>query len=177
MRGAYGSGAGGAHGVYKGDGRSFLEKHWLWLVGGAVVVVMVLLGVLITLIAQQAAVPETMQATEKYYYSDEAGEELVKGETAARERLTAVEGILERNAWLMDLPRTVEYYTEGYAEYVKYVISYEFDESEAGFHVLVEDYTGGNLEAAQGWVMEQKVADGGVSAVEVVYKDLTGEKL
>ena len=108
---------------------------------------------------------------------EEAGEELAKGEAAARERLATVEGILERNAWLMNLPRTVEYYTEGYAEYVKYVISYEFDESEAGFHVLVEDYTGGNLEAAQGWVSEQEVADGGATHVEVVYEDLTGEKL
>lgn len=108
------------------------------------------------------------------WYDEHPEDALVLGEIKNAERLGEVRELMKKEPVLTELPRTVEYFTEGYRKYVKYVISYEFDDSEAGYHLIVKDYTGGNLVAAQAWVLEKGVD---LEMVGLMYEDLTGEEL
>ena len=110
------------------------------------------------------------------WYDEHPEDALVKGEILNTATLERVDEILEKTPALLKLPKTVEYFTEGYSDYVKYVISYEydfdgFDDGGAGYWVLVKDYTGGNYERAIEWLREQGLMG------EVRYRDLSGEKL
>ena len=106
------------------------------------------------------------------WYDEHPGEALIKGEILNAETLSRVEEIMAREPVLSKLPRTVEYFTEGYSDYVKYVITYEYDfGTPAGYRVVVKDYTGGNEGEAREWLAEQGATG------EVRYEDLTGERL
>lgn len=106
------------------------------------------------------------------WYDQHPGDALIKGEILNGQTLGEVRDILAKAPVLSELPRTVEYFTEGYGDYVKYVITYEYDlETSAGYRVIVKDYTGGNEERAKAWLSERGATG------EVVYEDLTGERL
>ena len=111
------------------------------------------------------------------WYDEHPGDALVKGEVLNAETLKLVDEVLARTPSLAELPWTVEYFAEGYADYVKYVISYEYDFESleaggAGYRLVVKDYTGGNYERAMEWVRKR-----GLSEVGLTYEDLTGERL
>ena len=111
------------------------------------------------------------------WYDEHPGDALVKGEILNNATLGQVEEILESAPVLAELPRTVEYFSEGYGDYVKYVISYEYDFESleaggAGYRLVVKDYTGGNYERAMEWVRERGLSEAGLT-----YEDLTGERL
>ncbi|MBQ3413373.1 hypothetical protein IJH33_00760 [Candidatus Saccharibacteria bacterium] len=111
------------------------------------------------------------------WYDEHPGDALVKGEILNNATLGQVEEILESAPVLAELPRTVEYFSEGYGDYVKYVISYEYDftgfsDGGAGYLVLVKDYTGGNYGRAMEWLRPF-----GVREELVRYEDLSTEEL
>ncbi len=59
-----------------------------------------------------------------------------------------IDNLMEENPILEQLPIEVDYYTAGYAKRVWYKISYVLDDTEAGFSIVITDYTGGNHQNA-----------------------------
>ena len=57
-------------------------------------------------------------------------------------------GLYEKYPVLRSLPLEIDYFTEGYANRVKYTISYKLDDSLEGFKIVITDEIGNNYEDA-----------------------------
>lgn len=108
------------------------------------------------------------------WYEENAGDALIVGEIKNAEEMKKLDALLVREPVLKDLPVTVEYYSDDYSEYTKYVISYVLDDSERGFHLVMKDYTGVGMLG-----LIRTLTNMGMNTVglEVKYEDLTGDKL
>ena len=108
------------------------------------------------------------------WYEENAGDALIVGEIRNAEEMKKVAALLEKEPALKDFPVTVEYFSDDYSEYTKYIISYVLDDSERGFYLIMKDYTGVGMLG-----LIQTLTDMGMNTVglEVKYEDLTGDKL
>ena len=83
----------------------------------------------------------------KNWYIEHEGDGLVAGEIAYIKADEANRKLAEENPIMNDLPVEVEYYTNNYANYVKYNLRYETD-SKGEITIIIDDYSGGNKELA-----------------------------
>lgn len=56
--------------------------------------------------------------------------------------------LLNKYPLLKDLPLTIAYYSENFASYTNYEITYQTKEDDTSFIIIINDYTGGNYENA-----------------------------
>lgn len=82
------------------------------------------------------------------WYDEHAEDALVVGEIQNAEMMKKTAELLKKQPVLSKLPLTVEYFSDNYANYIKYIISYTLDDSKAGFHLIMKDYTGEGVGAA-----------------------------
>ena len=108
------------------------------------------------------------------WYEENEGDGLVVGEIQNAEEMKKVNVLLEKEPVLKQLPVTVEYYSDDYSEYTKYTISYAFDDSERGFHLIMKDYTGVGVIGLIKTLTEMGMDTVGL---EVKYEDLSDEGL
>ena len=108
------------------------------------------------------------------WYDEHASDALIVGEIKNKEMLKETTKLYEKYPVLKQLPLTVEYFSDDYSKYVKYVISYEIDDSENGFHLIMKDYTGEGVGAAI-----TKLGEMGMDTVglEIEYEDLRQQDL
>ena len=89
------------------------------------------------------------------------------------EEMKKMAELFEREPALAKLPVTVEYFSDDYSEYTKYTISYEQDDSERGFYLIMKDYTKVGLGALIRTLSEMGMTD--TVGLTVKYEDLSGE--
>lgn len=108
------------------------------------------------------------------WYNEHEEDALIVGEIENAKTLEKVNELLEKEPALSKLPLTVEYYSEDYSVYNKYILSYAPDGSERGFYLIMKDYTGAGMIAAI-----SKMAELGMNTVgvELRYEDLSSENL
>ena len=82
------------------------------------------------------------------WYNNHTEDALIMGEIKNAEALDNVSELLKKEPVLSKLPLTVEYYSDNYSTYTKYVISYKYDDSDRGFYLIMKDYTEAGLDAA-----------------------------
>ncbi|MBQ6410133.1 hypothetical protein IJI18_02670 [Candidatus Saccharibacteria bacterium] len=137
-----------------------------WLVYGlGFFVIVVLLITLLFLIFSEKKLPDNAVVMD---------EDVINGEMQNEEMVKKINELIEREPVLAELPLVVEYYSEDYSEYTKYIISYELDDSERGFYLIVKDYTGAGMVPALGKLTEMGMDTIGL---ELKYEDLTGDAL
>ena len=108
------------------------------------------------------------------WYEENAGDALILGEIQSQETLKRINELMEKEPALAQLPLTVEYFSEDYSKYTKYILSYELDNSERGFVIIMKDYTGEGTDAA---FTKLKEIGMDLTDVKVSYEDLTGDRL
>lgn len=98
----------------------------------------------------------------------------IKGEMQNEEMIKKINALIEKEPAIAELPLTVEYFSENYSDYIKYVIGYELDGSERGFFLVAKDYTGVGME-----IILKKLAEMGINTagLEIRYEDLTSDAL
>ena len=106
------------------------------------------------------------------WYNEHAEDALIVGEIQNNETLKAVDKLLEKEPVLQKLPLLVEFYSNDYSEYTKYIISYEYDDSNRGFFILMKDYTGAGIEAAKTKLVELGM---NIDGVEFKYENLVSD--
>ena len=108
------------------------------------------------------------------WYDEHESDALIMGEIKSWERLKEIDALIEKEPVLGQLPLTVEYYTENHAEHVKYIISFELDDSSRGFYLIMKDYTGEGKEAAL-----KKLSELGMDtkSLKLEYQDFTEDRL
>lgn len=82
------------------------------------------------------------------WYEEHQEDALILGEVKNHYAIQAVQELSKDNPILDQLPIEIDYFTNNYAKRVKYTISYRLDGDNAGFVIVVTDYTGGNYEDA-----------------------------
>lgn len=108
------------------------------------------------------------------WYNDHPEDALIMGEIVNAETVKKLQELGNKNPVLNDLPYIVDYYTSDYSKRINYAISYEIVDNDAGFRLLIKDYSGGNREVAEEWLVSEGV---NVDDNEIVYQDLTEESL
>ena len=68
--------------------------------------------------------------------------EVIRGEKLNQEMVNRINALFDKEPVLKELPLTVEYFSDDYSKYTKYILSYELDDSERGFFLIMKDYTG-----------------------------------
>ena len=117
---------------------------------------------------------ESSSENTKNWYEEHDGDALIMGEIKSAERLDELNKFLEKEPVLKNLPLTVEYYADNYSKYVKYIISYELDNSERGFYLIMKDYTGEGSETA---FLKLKEMGLDLTGLKLEYQDLAQERL
>ena len=140
------------------------RRRWL-LIGVGVFLIVVLFVSLMFLIFSEKKLPDNAVIV---------SDELIEGEIRNKEMLEKINALMEKEPVLKDLPVTVEYYSEDYSKYTKYILSYVYDDSERGFYIIMKDYTG---EGAPVGIAKLKDMGMDMSGVKIVYEDLTDEGL
>lgn len=140
------------------------RQLFIWIGVGSVVI-FVLVVVLIALINSDGGIPKDAFIADK---------ELIEGEKQNEEVLKKVNALIEKEPVLSKLPLTVEYYSDDYSDYTKYVISYALNDSERGFYLIIKDYTGAGMVPALGKLTEMGMDTIGL---ELKYENLEDESL
>lgn len=140
------------------------RKKWLIIgIGGFVIVV--LLVSLVVLIFSKDKLPDNAVIID---------EGLIEGEKNNQETLKKLNSLFEKQPALKKLPLTVEYYSDDYSKYTKYILSYELDDSEKGFSIIMKDYTGDGTEAGFRKLKEMGID---LTGVKIIYQDFTDSGL
>lgn len=140
------------------------RRRWV-IYGFGIFVIVILFVTLLFLAFSEKKLPENAVVV------DDA---VISGEDLNLEMIKKLNELFEKEPVLKELPLTVEYYSEDYSEYTKYVISYELDDSERGFHLIVKDYTGVGMVPALGKLTEMGMNTIGL---ELKYENLTDDTL
>lgn len=141
------------------------RRKWL-LIGSVSVLILVLLISLLFLIFGGEKLPDNAVVIE---------DGLLKGETLNDEELKKLNALLTKEPVLSKLPLTVEYFSDDFSDYVKYILSYEMDdsaESERGFYLIMKDYTGEGIDVGVAKLNEMGMETEGL---RLDYIDLTSE--
>ena len=108
------------------------------------------------------------------WYDEHEDDALILGEIKNAQMVKKTEKLLEKEPALKELPLTVEYYSDDYSRYKKYIISYELDDTAQGFHLIMKDYTGEGVGAAINKLNELGMKTVGL---EIKYENLENESL
>ena len=103
------------------------------------------------------------------WYDTHAGDAIVMGEIKNRETLKKMDELFEKEPVLAKLPLTVEYYTNDYSKYTKYILSYVLDDSERGFYLIMKDYTNEGKDAGINRLTEMGM---NFEGIEIKYENL-----
>lgn len=136
----------------------------LWVVIGGTAI-FVLVTVLVSLLIPRDRIPEN---------AFRADAELILGEELNAETLEKLNKLLEKEPVLSELPLTVEFYSDDYSSYTKYVLSYGLLDSERGFYIVMKDYTEAGMFAGIAKLTEMGMDTVGV---EFRYENLASESL
>lgn len=112
--------------------------------------------------------------TTVHWYEENAGDALIVGEIQSQESQRMINALFEKDPALKELPLTVEYYSNDYSKYTKYILSYELDNSERGFVIIMKDYTGEGTDAAFNKLREMGMD---LTDLKISYEDMTGSAL
>lgn len=140
------------------------RRKWL-IYGFGIFVIVVLFVTLLFLAFSEKKLPDNAVVVD---------EDVINGEIQNEEMVKKINALVEKEPVLKDLPMTVEYFSDDYSEYTKYIISYGLNDSERGFYLIVKDYTGEGMVAALGKLTEMGMDTIGL---ELKYEDLTGDAL
>lgn len=143
--------------------RELLKNKWI-IAGVALILVLflVLAGLLIT------------EKDDNNYLILSDAEALILGENKNAETLRKLHELLEKEPVLKELPLTVEYYSDDYSEYTKYILSYGLDDSDRGFYLIMKDYTNVGMIGAISKLTEMGMNTVGV---ELQYENLSNDSL
>ncbi|MBR3169601.1 hypothetical protein IKF23_04190 [Candidatus Saccharibacteria bacterium] len=137
-----------------------------WLILGSVGLLIIILFVsLMFLIFSEKKLPENAVIV---------SDELITGEIKNREMLQKINNLFEKEPALKDLPTVVEYFSDDYSDYTKYILTYVFDDSERGFYIIMKDYTG---EGADVGINKLKEIGIDVSGLRFEYENLIDNNL
>ena len=142
----------------------FDRKSWI-LIGFGIFVIVVLSISLLFLIFSEKKLPENAIVVE---------DSVFKGEALNQETVEKINKLVEENPTLSNLPLTVEYYSEDWSSYTKYILSYELDNSERGFVLIMKDYTGEGEEAGFNTLRDMGL---NLDGLKMVYENLTEDSL
>lgn len=140
------------------------RKFWL-LIGFGGFVIVILFITLLFLAFSDKKLPDNAVVVSN---------ELIDGETLNAEMVEKINKLIQENPALNDLPLTVEYYSEDLSSYTKYILTYELDNSEKGFVLIMKDYTGVGEEAGFSKLREMGMD---LTDVKMAYEDLTEDVL
>ena len=140
------------------------RKKWV-IYGFGIFVIVVLFVTLLFLAFSEKKLPDNAVIV------DDA---TIKGEMQNEEMIKKINALTEKEPAIAELPLTVEYFSEDYSDYIKYVIGYELDGSERGFFLIVKDYTGVGVD-----IVLKKLVEIGIdtAGLEIKYEDLTTDAL
>ena len=108
------------------------------------------------------------------WYAENPGDDLIVGEVKNQEAQKRLDDLMEKEPVLEDLPLTVEFYSDDFSKYTKYILSYGIDNSKRGFYLIMKDYTGEGMGAGITKLTEMGMNPVGV---EMRYEDLTTDAL
>lgn len=140
------------------------RRYWLFI-GFGIFLIVVLFVSLMFLIFSEPKMPDNGVVVDN---------ETTRGEALNQEMIEKINKLIEKNPALSQLPLTVEYYSDDYSEYTKYVLSYELDNSERGFVVIMKDYTGEGTDVAFSKLREIGMD---LTDLKITYEDLTEDTL
>ncbi len=104
------------------------------------------------------------------YYSENAKDATILGDLKAAETQQKVDELKEEYPILEKLPIKIDFYTNDYSKRVKYTITYQLEDGNNGFVIVISDYTGGNYESA----LEKLTARGAkLEDYEIRYENLS----
>lgn len=84
----------------------------------------------------------------KDWYNEHPDDALILGELQNDETTDKLAELRKEYPILKELPLEIDYFTAGYANRVRYTISYLLNEDNTGFKITITDYTGGNRQNA-----------------------------
>lgn len=140
------------------------RRDWLFI-GFGIFVIVILSISLLFLIFSEKKLPDNAVVVEDAVF---------KGETLNWETVQKIQKLVDENPALSELPLTVEYYSDDFSEYTKYILTYELDNSERGFVILMKDYTGVGTDAGFDKLREMGLD---LNGVKMVYENLTEDTL
>ena len=140
------------------------RRNWLFI-GFGIFVIVVLFISLMFLIFSEKKLPENAVVVEDAVF---------KGEALNWETVQKIQKLTSENPALSEMPLTVEYYSDDFSEYTKYILTYELDNSERGFVILMKDYMGAGEEAGFNKLREMGL---NLDGLKMVYEDLTEDSL
>lgn len=108
------------------------------------------------------------------WYAENPGDDLIVGEVQSQEAQRRVDELMKKEPVLKELPLIVEFYSDDFSKYTKYILSYGMDDSERGFYLVMKDYTGEGMGAGITKLTEMGINPVGV---EMRYEDLASETL
>ena len=140
------------------------RRNWLFI-GFGIFVIVILFVSLMFLIFSEKKLPDNAVVVEDAVF---------KGETLNWEMVQEIQKLTAENPVLSELPLTVEYYSDDFSEYTKYILTYELDNSERGFVILMKDYTGVGTDVGFDKLREMGLD---LNGVKMVYENLTEDAL
>ena len=140
------------------------RRKWV-LYGFGIFVIVVLLVSLLFLIFSEKKLPDNA------IIIDEA---IIRGDLSNEETVKRINELKEKEPVIGELPLAVEFYSDDYSSYTKYILSYGLDDSERGFYLIMKDYTGVGMFAGIAKLNEMGMRTEGL---ELKYEDLTGDAL
>lgn len=144
---------------------SYKDRRFWFLVGTGIFVIVVLLVSLLFLIFSEKRLPDNAVVVEDAVF---------KGEALNAEMVEKIKKLVDENPVLGELPLTVEYYSDDFSSYTKYILNYELDNSERGFVIIMKDYTGEGTDVGFDKLREMGLD---LTNVKMVYEDLTEDTL
>lgn len=140
------------------------RRNWI-LIGFGIFVIVILFVSLLFLIFTEKKLPDNAVVV------DDA---ILKGETLNQEMVEKINKLVAENPGLDKLPLTVEYYADDLSDYTKYILTYELDNSERGFVLVMKDYTGAGEEAGFNKLRELGL---NLDGLKIIYENLTEDTL
>ena len=142
---------------------NFRERRWWVFLGVSVFLILVLASTLLFLIFREEKLPENGVLVDA---------SVLEGEELNAETLKYLNELFNKEPVLLQLPLTVEYFSDDYSDYTKYILSYGLDDSERGFYLIMKDYTSEGMYAGIAKLTEMGMNTVGL---ELRYEDLSDD--
>lgn len=140
------------------------RRNWLFIGFGLFVIVVLFIS-LMFLIFSEKKLPDNAVMID---------DEIIRGDLSNEETVKRINELIEKEPVIAELPLRVEYYSDDYSSYTKYILSYGLNDSERGFYLIIKDYTGVGMFAAITKLNEMGMRTEGL---ELKYEDLTEDAL
>ena len=140
------------------------RRRWVFY-GFSAFVILVLLVSLLFLIFSEKKLPDNAIIVD---------DEIIRGDLSSEEAVKRVNELKEKEPVIAELPLVVEFYSDDYSSYTKYILSYGLDDSDRGFYLIMKDYTGVGMFTGINKLNEMGMHTEGL---ELRYEDLTEDAL